>query len=255
MENSANLKSGRNAIAPAIALVRGHQVFNEVLLVIPKQERAAVFSKLEYFLFPVATVLIEVGAVIQFVYFLNEGFASTLSLLEDGNSVEVGVCGKEGFVGTPLIAGFKSSAVRVVMQARGSGFRMSANDFLPAMRDSRKLAAAVHRSAQEQGLQASQTAVCNRVHEVNERVARWLLMSQDRLGGNLIPMTHESIAGLLGTRRASISVAAHILQGAGLISYTRGLIKIESRKLLEGAACECYAIMTRQLDKWHNERN
>lgn len=243
-----------NGFAPSsMSSVNSHPVHNKLLLSVPKQECAAVFSKLEFVTLPLATVLIEVGEPVKFAYFLNDGLASTLSIMEDGKSVEVGVCGKEGFVGTPLIAGFSTSPVRVLMQVAGSGFRLSAKDFAVALRECPKLAAALQRIAQEQALQASQAAVCNRLHKVDERMARWLLMSQDRLGGDLIPLTHESLATLLGTRRASVSVAAQVLQEGGLISYKRGTVKIESRSLLEEAACECYSIMTRQLSKWESE--
>jgi len=107
--------------------------------------------------------------------------------------------------------------------------------------------------SQELALQAGQIAACNRVHEVDERLARWLLMSQDRLGGSLIPLTQEFLAHMLGTRRASVTVAAGILQKAGLISYVRGQLKIEDRKRLENASCECYATLTRQLNVWKSE--
>jgi CRP-like cAMP-binding protein len=96
-------------------------------------------------------------------------------------------------------------------------------------------------------LRSSQVAACNRLHEVEERLARWLLMSQDRLAGDLVPLTQDFLAHMLGTRRASVTVAAGILQKAGLITYKRGVVRIESRTQLEEATCECYGIMTRQI--------
>jgi CRP-like cAMP-binding protein len=102
-------------------------------------------------------------------------------------------------------------------------------------------------------LQSSQVAACNRLHEVDERLARWLLMSQDRLSGDLVPLTQEFLAHMLGTRRASVSVAAGILQKAGLITYKRGTVKIENRARLEEAACNCYDILVRQVQNWHAE--
>jgi CRP-like cAMP-binding protein len=102
-------------------------------------------------------------------------------------------------------------------------------------------------------MQATQVAACNRLHEVDERLARWLLMSQDRLGGNIVPLTQEFLAHMLGTRRASVTVAAGILQKAGFISYARGSVKIKKRLLLEDSACECYEVLNRQVKAWRTE--
>ena len=104
-------------------------------------------------------------------------------------------------------------------------------------------------------VQSAQVAACNRLHEVEERLARWLLMSQDRLGGDSVPLTQEFLAHMLGTRRASVTVAAGILQKAGLIDYSRGNVKIKSRAKLEEASCECYGMMTEQIEKWRIERS
>ena len=102
-------------------------------------------------------------------------------------------------------------------------------------------------------MQSTQIAACNRLHEVNERLARWLLMSSDRIGSNSVPLTQELLAQMLGTRRSSVTVAAGILQNAGLIAHTRGDVKIVDRSKLETAACECYGIMNRQAEKWQVE--
>ena len=104
-------------------------------------------------------------------------------------------------------------------------------------------------------MQTTQIAACNRLHEVNERLARWLLMSADRIGSNSVPLTQELIAQMLGTRRSSVTVAAGALQKAGLITYTRGDVKIIDRKKLEESACECYGIMVRQIKEWQDEAN
>ncbi len=244
----------KKAIAsPASNGVNGQQVHNKILLALPDQERAAVFSKLEFVALPTSTVLNEVGEPIKFAYFLNEGLASILSITTDGKSVEVGLSGREGFVGIPLTAGFNSSPTRVIMQVAGSGFRLAARDLIAALRECPKLATSLQRFAQEVALQASQVAACNRLHEVDERLARWLLMSQERIGGDLIPLTQEFLAHMLGTRRASVTVAAGMLQKAGLITYTRGAVKIKNQAQLENAACECYTILTQQIKKWRAE--
>ena len=238
---------------PTVNGVNGHSVHNKILLALPERECAAIFSKLEFVSLPIRTVLNEAGGSIKFAFFMNEGLASVLSIMADGKSVEVGLCGSEGFIGLPLTAGFTTSHTRTIVQVAGSGFRVSAKDLIAALGECPKLATSLQRFAQELGLQSSQVAACNRLHEVEERLARWLLMSQDRLGGDLVPLTQEFLAHMLGTRRASVTVAAGILQKAGLITYTRGAVKIESRTQLEDAACECYEIMTQQIKKWQAE--
>jgi CRP-like cAMP-binding protein len=231
----------------------GRQVHNKILLALPKGECDAIFDKLEFAPLPVRTVLNETGLRIKFAYFVNDGLASILTTVNGGKSVEVGLCGEEGFVGLPLAAGFTTSPTRILMQVAGSGFRVSAKDFAEALRECPSLRAALQRFTLELALQSSQVAACNRLHEVEERLARWLLMSQDRLGGDVVPLTQEFLAHMLGTRRASVTVAAGILQKAGLIAYGRGSVKIKNRAKLEDAACECYGIMTEQVKKWHAE--
>jgi len=253
MDRGSASRPKKATASPVASGVNGRQVHNKILLALPEQERAAIFSKLEFVVLPTSKVLNEVGEPIKFAYFLNEGLASILSITTDGKSVEVGLSGREGFVGIPLTAGFSSSPTRVIMQVAGSGFRLATKDLLAALHKCPKLATSLQRFAQEVALQASQVAACNRLHEVDERLARWLLMSQERLGGDLIPLTQEFLAHMLGTRRASVTVAAGMLQKAGLITYTRGAVRIKSQTRLEDAACECYGILTQQIKKWRAE--
>jgi CRP-like cAMP-binding protein len=252
MARSTSSSKKSNA-KPAVSGINGQQVRNRILLALPSDECAALFSKLEFVSLPVRTVLNEVGEPVKFAFFMNDGLASVLSMTSDGKSVEVGLCGREGFVGLPVVAGFSTSPTRVIVQVAGSAFRISAKHLLIALKDCPKLAIGLQRFVQEMGLQSTQVAACNRLHEVDERMARWLLMSQDRLGGDDIPLTQEFLAHMLGTRRASVTVAAGILQKAGLITYRRGAVKIENRDQLENAACECYEILVRQAKNWRAE--
>lgn len=247
------VNSKKTTTEPTLSTVNGRQVHNKILLGLPKDEWVTIFSKLEFVSLPTPTVLNEIGQPIKFAFFLNDGLGSVLSIMPDGKTVEVGLVGREGFVGLPLTAGFSSSHARVIMQIAGSGFRIPAREFSIALRKCPKLASSLQGFAQEIALQSSQVAACNRLHEVDERLARWLLMSQDRLDGDLVPLTQEFLAHMLGTRRASVTVAAGILQKAGLITYKRGIVKIESRSQLLDAACECYGIMTAQIKKWQAE--
>jgi CRP-like cAMP-binding protein len=173
--------------------------------------------------------------------------------MKDGKSVEVGLAGKEGFIGLPLIVGLSTSPTRVVAQVGGSAFRIRASDLKQVLRQCPKLQQELNRFAQTMAMQATQVAACNRLHEVEERLARWLLMSQDRLGGNRVPLTQEFLAHMLGTRRASVTVAAGILQRAGLIKYTRGEVDVVNRPELEDASCECYQSMVVQSGNWKKE--
>ena len=175
--------------------------------------------------------------------------------MADGKSVEVGLAGKEGFVGVPLLAGFSTSPSRVVMQVDGNAFRISPVDLQDVLEVCPNLNRNLQRFGQVLGMQATQVAACNRLHEVDQRLARWLLMSQDRLSGDVVPLTQETLSNMLGTRRASVTEAAGILQRAGLITYHRGDVKIDDRRGLEAASCECYFAMKRLAEKWSGEGN
>lgn len=230
-----------------------HSVHNEILLSLPSREYDLLFPQLEFVDLPTHERLSETGEPIQHGYFVNSGLASVLSVMGSGKSVEVGLTGKEGLVGLPLVVGLNTSANRVVMQVAGSAFRVPQASLVRLLVECPQLERKLNRYAQEFGLQSSQAAACNRLHGVEQRLARWLLMSQDRLGGDLVPLTQEFLAHMLGTRRASVTVAAGVLQDADLIEYSRGAITIVNRGKLEAATCECYEIMTRQSCNWKNE--
>jgi len=228
-------------------------VHNEILLSLPTKECAAVLAELEFVQMRAYDLLNEMGQAIEFCYFMNSGMTSILTIMGDGKGVEVGLTGKEGFIGLPIIVGLKSSPTRAVVQITGSAFRLTTAKLLEALAKCPQLAKRLNRYSQELAMQATQVAACNRLHSVEERLARWLLMSQDRVGGETVPLTQEFLSHMLGTRRASVTVAAGILQKSGLIKYTRGSVLIVDRNRLEDAACECYAILGRQSQNWRNE--
>ena len=234
-------------------IIGGHRLKNKILLALPDDERAAIFPELEFVSLLPLTVLVEKGAPIKFAYFVNAGLASVVSNMANKKTIEVGVCGSEGFVGLPLTVGFATSSAHVLMRVAGNAFRIRAKDLVVTLRQCPSLAIALQRFSQEMALQSAQLAACHRQHNVDGRVARWLLMSQDRLGGDSILLTQEALSRILGTRRASVSKSLSVLQRAGLITYKRGTIKFENRRRLEEAACECYETMTRQVKKWHVE--
>jgi CRP-like cAMP-binding protein len=230
-----------------------HAVHNAVILALPRSESEALLAKCHHADLPIHSILNEIGKPIADAYFLNSGLISIITVMSDGKSVEVGVTGKEGFVGLPLIVGFASSPTRAIVQIAGQALRISTRDLKSVLRTCPALEKSLQRYAQELAVQSIQIAACNRLHEVDERLARWLLMSQDRVGGSSFPLTQEFLSHMLGTRRASVTVAAGMLQKAGLITYTRGLVKIENRRELENASCECYGRINTQLERWEKD--
>jgi len=245
-----------SAVIPANSernYVDGNALHNKLLLNLPTRECETVYSELVFLPVRAHDVLNEVGEQIKYAYFMNSGLASVLNVTRQGKSVEVGLMGKEGFVGVPLLVGFTSSPTRVIVQIEGSAFRLSAATLVECLRTCPILEKRMHRHSQVLAMQASQVATCNTLHNVDERLARWLLMSQDRIGGNVVPLTQEFLAHVLGTRRASVTVAAVLLQKAGLIRYSRGSVNIKDRQALEEAACECYGALAKQSAKWDSE--
>ena len=221
----------------------GRAVSNIILLSLPDKEYNLLRPHLEPVELPQYEILKEPGAKIEFTYFLNEGMTSLVYLSRDGRSVEVGVVGREGMVGMSVLADRRQGTFRAIMQMAGRGTRVRAEVFRDILAIAPKLRSELGRFALMHGLQVAQIAACNRLHEVVPRLARWLLMCQDRFDYQSLPLTHEFLAQMLGTGRPSVSLAAGALETAGLIENLRGSVKILNRKHLEEAACECYAVI------------
>jgi CRP-like cAMP-binding protein len=210
------------------------------------------FAKLELVRLKLHQVLHEAGDTLKSGYFCNSGMFSILTVMPDGKSVEVGLIGKEGFAGLPLIAGFTKNFTRTVVQGEGTAYRVDAAFLRQVLRECLQLERQLQRYAQLLTMQVTQIATCNRLHEVDERLAGWLLMTQDLVGSDSLPLTQEFMGQMLGTRRSSVTVAAGILQKAGLISYTRGSVRILNREL-EDAACDCYGLLQQHTKEWEQE--
>jgi CRP-like cAMP-binding protein len=178
---------------------------------------------------------------------------SILAVQPDGKSVEVGLIGNEGFTGLPILVGYRTSPTRLITQGDGVAYRCDAETLRQLVAELPGLAQQLHRFGQRLAMQTTQIAACNRLHEVEHRLARWVLMTHDRIGTEDLPLTQEFMAQMLGSRRASVTIAAGILQKKKLISYTRGSVKILNRRKLEEAACACYGIVQRQLREWGEE--
>jgi|SRR5579872_542298 len=229
------------------------QLGNLILLALPKREYSQLSPSVELVRLMLHQVLHEAGERIRSVYFLNNGLGSVLTVQPDGKSVEVGLIGKEGFVGGPVIFGFKTSSLRVVTQADATAYRLDLEALRKALPQCPQLKQTLLRYSMILGMQSTQLAACNRLHNVIERLARWLLMSQDRIEAKVMPLTQEFLGQMLGARRASVSEAAMQLKKAGMISYTRGSVTILNRPKLEKTACDCYEIIKQQAIRWQAE--
>ena len=223
--------------------VDGKPVKNKVLLAIPDNEYKLVRPALTYVELPSHLSLHEPAQDIEFVYFPNRGMVSQVVVTKDGRTVEVGVVGNEGYVGAGLAAGLSRSPVREIVQIAGDGFRMMGNALQRILRSAPQLQMILNRHTGLQGMQVAQTAACNRLHNIQQRLSRWLLMTQDRVDSGMLPITHDFVATMMGTDRSTVSLAASAMEKNGIIEYMRGAVKIVNRRKLEKSACECYGVI------------
>ena len=223
--------------------VEGKHVSNKVLLATPNNEFELMRSDLTYIDLPHHLSLHEPTQKIEFVYFPNRGMVSQVVVTKDGRTVEVGVVGSEGYVGAGLAVGLSRSSVREIIQIAGDGFRMMGSALERILRSAPQLQVILNRHTGLQGMQVAQTAACNRLHDIEQRLSRWLLMTQDRVDSGTLPITHDFIATMMGTDRSTVSVAASALQKRGIIDYLRGAVKIVNSRKLEKSACECYGVI------------
>ena len=221
----------------------GKPVANKILLSIPDNEFSSIGPHLEPVGLPRHSILHEPSEKLNFVYFPNAGLISLVVAMEDGKTVEAAVVGNEGAAGIPSAVSLTRSPLREVVQIAGEGFRVKVSTLQDVLKSAPVFQMMLSRYAVIQGIQVAQTAACNRLHDVEQRLARWLLMAQDRVDGGSILITHDFLATMLGTDRPSVSLAAGILQRKKNIEYSRGAVKILSRKKLEGSACECYGVI------------
>jgi CRP-like cAMP-binding protein len=163
--------------------------------------------------------------------------------MKDGNTAEAGIVGNEGFTGTLAAVGLTRSPHQAVVQISGDGFRVEVGALQNTLASAPHLQWILSRYAAIRGIQVAQTAACNRLHDLGQRLARWLLMTQDRVDSGSLPITHDFLATMLGTDRPSVTLAAGVLQKKKIIEYTRSAVKVVNRKKLENSACECYGII------------
>jgi CRP-like cAMP-binding protein len=221
----------------------GGQIANSLLAALPREDYQSLLGELEPVTLASGEVLYEPGERIRHVYFPNDGQVSLLMVVASGKALEVGLVGREGMVGIPLALGAEASPVRALVQGSGSALRMKAGSLREALARCLPLQHELYRYAYAKLVQARQTAACNRFHPVEARLARWLLMTRDRVRSDQFHLTHEFLADTLGIRRVGVTNAATALQRRKLISYRRGNIRILDRKGLKAASCGCYEIV------------
>ena len=191
----------------------------------------------------------EAGGKQPYVYFPTDSIVSLLYVMEDGASAEIAVVGNEGLVGISLFMGGETTPSRAVVQGAGQAYRLRAKKLKSEFEFGGALQHLLLRYTQALITQMAQTAVCNRHHSIEQQLCRWLLLSADRLPTNVISMTQDLIANMLGVRREGVTASAGKLQDAGLIHYSRGRIKIVDRPALEARVCECYAVVKKEFDR------
>jgi CRP-like cAMP-binding protein len=221
---------------------------NRLLAALPQKEYQRLLPELEQVTLPFAEVLYEPGARISHVYFPNESIVSLLAEVTERSPLEVGLIGSEGMAGISVFMGVDTSPYRAIVQGAGTALRMKAAVLRKETDHTGPLHSLLHLYAHSLLTQVSRSAACNRFHAVDARLARWLLMTGDRLGTNEFRLTQDFISNMLGVRREGVNKAAGALQKDGLITYSRGRIQILDRPGLGAVACECYRIIKDESD-------
>jgi CRP-like cAMP-binding protein len=222
---------------------------NQLLQALTPESYDRILSHLEPVHLSSGQILWEPDALIRSVYFPRTCVLSLVVRLEEEAPVEAATIGNEGMLGVPVALGATSTSVQALAQVPGDAVRVSTTALREMLAEDAAFASIVFRYAQVLLEQTSQSVACNRRHSMDERCARWLLMTHDRVGTDQFPLTHEFLAFMLGVRRASVTVAAGMLQQAGFIRYSRGKITIVDRARLEGASCECYRVVKERSDR------
>jgi CRP-like cAMP-binding protein len=229
-----------NSLAPAE---------NRLLAMLPTEEHERLVPRLEHVSFALGQVIYESGKQMSHIYFPTTTIISLLYMMENGASAEIGIAGNEGLVGIALFMGGNTVPNRAVVQSAGEALRMETQVLQDEFARGGTFQRLLLRYTQALMTQMSQTAVCNRLHTIEQQLCRWLLLSHDRLNSDDLVMTQELIANMLGVRREGVTHAAQRLQEIGLISYVRGHITILNRSGLEETVCECYKVVKDEYDR------
>ena len=226
-----------------------HPPFNRVLAALPKTAYKRIMPQMERVLLENKQLAYDVDKPIQYVYFPLTGVFSLVTFMEDGEGVEVATIGNEGMIGLPLFLGVDRTSGKAFTQVPGDSLRMTAAAFKEQIKRHKTLAQTLQLYTQALMVQISQGMACNGRHSIRQRCARWLLMTHDRVGAETFPLSQEFLALMLSVRRAGVNKVATELKKAGLIQYSRGMIRIVNRKELEDTSCECYQVIKREFDR------
>lgn len=230
-----------------------HTIQNRILESLPAEEYERLAPHLEEIRMKLGDIISRPDEEIEYVHFPKRGIISVCAVMQDGSQVEAGVIGNEGMCGLPVLFDTKTVPLQSMVQIPDGAVRMNSEAFKEEIVSCPHLRKSLMHYAQAFYVQAAQTAACNRLHSLDARLVRWLLMCQDRTQSDLLPLTHEVMSIMLGVRRAGISVAANKLKADGLIDYQRGLIRLLDRKRLEAASCECYQVVRKAFDRFLND--
>ena len=222
---------------------------NHFLTALPAEVYARLLPHLELIAMPLGWALYESGGHLGYLYFPTTSIVSLLYVMESGASAEIAITGNDGLVGISLFMGGESTPSRAVVQSAGDGYRLKASILKREFALGGRFTDLALRYTQALITQMAQTAVCNRHHSVDQQLCRWLLLSLDRLSSNVLTMTHELIANMLGVRREGVTDAAGKLQKLGVVRYSRGQITVLDRPKLEALCCECYAVVKQETDR------
>jgi CRP-like cAMP-binding protein len=214
---------------------------NQLIALLPGRSRSRLLAICEPVELAMGEVLGDVGMPTRYVYFPTVGFISLVSAIKGRPTLEVGMVGREGMLGTQLVLGVEAAPLHAVVQGAGTAWRIGAPEFSRELLRSGPLQRELNRYVYVTMTQLASAASCLRFHQIGPRLARWLLMTQDRARSDTFHITHEFLAYMLGVRRVGITMAACVLQRAGLIRYRRGEIQVLNRRGLKAAACSCYA--------------
>src|SRR4051794_2128642 len=222
---------------------------NRLLAALPVDDYERLRPRLQHIEFALGEVVYEFAGHLDYVFYPTTSIISLLYTMENGSSAEMGLTGNDGVVGIALFMGGGTMPNRGIVQSAGDALKMKAKVLQDEFAKGGKFQYLLLRYTQALITQISQTAVCNRLHSVEQQLCRWLLLSHDRLNTDELIMTQELIAGMLGVRREGVTVAAGRLQDAGAISYVRGHIKILNRQRMEETVCECYRVVKDEFDR------
>ena len=222
---------------------------NSILAKLPTEELAAFMERAEPVAFPLREVLFENGQAFEHVFFPVTGMGSLVTVLKDGTTLEAMTVGREGFLGLPLFHGVKTARTKCICQVDGDFFRLTADGFVSLLAVAPRLTTLLHRYSQFSNESVSQSAACNSIHLIEQRCARWLLLTADAVGRKKFSLTHEFLSQMLAVRRPGVTVAIGALERQGLIAHRYGAVTIVDLEGLKKASCECYeTIVTKARD-------